>query len=35
MKKFLKVDLKVCDKVVESDNRPKIGRWQNYGDVCF
>ena len=33
-KKFFKVDLKVYDKVVESD-RPKVGRWRSYGDVCF
>ena len=33
MKKFSKVDLKVCDKVVESD-RPKVGRRQSYEDVC-
>ena len=32
--KFLLVDLKVCDKVMESD-LPKIGRWQSYGYVCF
>ena len=32
--KFSKVDLKVCDKVVESD-RPKVCRWQSYGDACF
>lgn len=25
--KYVKVDLKVCDKVVES-HRPKVGRWQ-------
>ena len=32
--KIPKVDLKVFDKVVESD-RPKNGLWQSYEDVCF